>query len=664
VVLITFGVMKIRSILLLYILLSLTSYSQESKHQSCSNFKSALFYNKSATLPPNQIAHTEKYDVKFYKLDLNVTHLSTAISGIVEMQANARTGIDTIVYELFPDLVISQIKLNGSVVPFFRNQSAVKVPANLGSGTTFTVTTTYSGNPPTAATNPLGGAGLTNASSPTWGNQVTWSLSEPFSAYEWWPCKQSLRDKIDSVDVNITVPTICKAGSNGILKNIINLGNGNTRYEWKHRRPIVHYLISVAVAKYLEYNVFAHPAGFSDSILIQNYIYDNPATLTTFKADIDETADFLEYFSTIYGPYPFRSEKYGHCMAPIGGGMEHQTMTTQGSFSKTLTAHELSHQWFGDHVTCGSWADIWVNEGFATYSEYLMLSKLYPNESLAEMAGNHSLVLQETDGAVWVEDSLNAGRIFSGRLTYAKGAAIIHTFRYIMNNDSAFFRALKKYQIRFADSTAIGTDVQKVFEEESGMDLSAAFEQWYFGEGHPTYSASWNTIGSNLHLRISQTASAPLVTPTFTNPLEITFRRTGLADTTIRFSISANSNNFVIPEMGNVISIQAIDQKNWIVNRIGTTSKDPNLVITSNESPIAKTEWKIFPNPAKGHIQISAPESGIFIVKVLDPKGKFLFSKQFQDETEIDITNYQSGIYLLQIESQTGGRKILRLIRK
>jgi aminopeptidase N len=199
----------------------------------------------------------------------------------------------------------------------------------------------------------------------------------------------------------------------------------------------------VSVSKYVEYNVFAHPAGSTDSILIQNYIYDNPATLQNFKNDIDETADFLEYFSTIYGPYPFPNEKYGHCMAPLGGGMEHQTMTTQGTFSKGLTSHELAHQWFGDHVTCGSWADIWVNEGFATYSEYLMLSKLYPNEASAEMSGNHNQVLQQAGGAVWVEDSLNGSRLFSGRLTYAKGAAIIHTFRFIMNNDSAFFRALK-----------------------------------------------------------------------------------------------------------------------------------------------------------------------------------------------------------------------------
>ena len=250
-----------------------------------------------------------------------------------------------------------------------------------------------------------------------------------------------------------------------MLKNVVNLPNGKSRYEWKHKHPISYYLVSVAVAKYVEFNVFAHPAGSTDSILIQNFVYDNPATLQNFQQDIEETADFVELFSDLYGPYPFKDEKYGHCMAPLGGGMEHQTMTTQGSFNKNLTAHELGHQWFGDHVTCASWADIWVNEGFATYSEYLMLENLYPGEEVAEMAGNHSSVMSQNNGAVWVEDSLNGSRLFSSRLTYNKGASIIHTFRFILNNDSIFFRVLKKYLTKYSDSTALGTDLQKLLEE-------------------------------------------------------------------------------------------------------------------------------------------------------------------------------------------------------
>jgi len=631
---------------------------------SCSAFKSNRIKAKSGSLSPAQIRKTENYDVKYYKLDLSMSNLTTDISGTVDMKALARTNLDTVVYELYQDMNISSVMLNGNNVPFSRSVSAIKVPVNIQNGAMFTISTSYSGTPPNAATNPLGGSGLTNASSPTWGNQVTWSLSQPYSAYEWWPCKQSLRDKIDSIDVHITVPSNCKAGSNGLLKNVVNLGNGKSRYEWKHRHPIVHYLISVAVAQYIEYNVYAHPAGTSDSILIQNFIYNNPATLQNFKADLDETADFMEYFSTIYGPYPFTGEKYGHCMAPLGGGMEHQTMTTQGSFNKGLTAHELAHQWYGNHVTCGSWADIWVNEGFATYSEYLMLAALYPGEEVAEMAGNHSQVLQQNNGAVWVEDSLNDGRLFSGRLTYAKGAAILHTFRFIINNDSAFFRALKKYQVRFADSTALGTDVQKILEEESGLDLSTAFEQWYFGQGHPTYSSRWNIVNGNLHLRITHSTSAPGITPTFTNPLEIRFTRTGKPDTTIRFEISSRSNTFIINGLGNISSIQSLDPKNWIVNRSGLTSKDPSLVVTANSEIIESKIWTIFPNPTQNKATIMAAKPGKYILKILDTRGRFIEERVFENKSSLDIEKWQSGIYILKLESMDGEIETIKLLRK
>ena len=171
--------------------------------------------------------------------------------------------------------------------------------------------------------------------------------------------------------------------------------------------------------------------------------------MPNFQADIDETVDFIELFADLFGPYPFQDEKYGHCMAPLSGGMEHQTMTTQGWFAKGLTSHELGHQWWGDNVTCSSWADIWVNEGFASYSEYLMLENLYPNETTGHMNDVHNNVMSQNGGSVWCLDSLNEGRIFSGRLTYDKGAAIVHTFRFLMNDDVAFFQALKNIQTDF-----------------------------------------------------------------------------------------------------------------------------------------------------------------------------------------------------------------------
>ena len=391
-------------------------------------------------------------------------------------------------------------------------------------------------------------------------------MSEPFSAYEWFAVKQSLTYKADSCAVAITVPDTCKAGSNGLLENVEVLGNGFTRYEWKHRHPIAYYLISVAVAKYVDYSIYANPVGSATPVLIQNYIYNNPQTLPNFIDEINETVDFMELFANQFGPYPFADEKYGHCMAPLGGGMEHQTMTTQGFFEKTLTAHELAHQWWGNNVTCASWCDIWLNEGFASYSEYLMLAALYPGQQVNHMTQVHQNVMSQTGGSVWVLDSLNEARIFNGRLSYDKGAGIIHSLRYLIQNDGLFFGALQDFQNTFADSTATGLDFKNHVANFCNIDLDSYFEQWYFGEGFPTYQVKYNQVGTDLLLEISHTASMQNVTPIFTNPVTLKLSRQGQSDTLVRFAITSNSEFFTLSNYGTLVGTIGIDPSNWLIN--------------------------------------------------------------------------------------------------
>lgn len=631
-------------------------HGQNESHPFCSkrdHFKSSNL--KSNTLSVSQIQETDRYDVHYYHLNIAMNNLSTAVEGTVEIHATATQLLDSALFELFESFTISELRVNGIPVVYSRNLSAIKVPVNSNPGDSFIISVDYSGTPPTAATNPLGGSGMTNASSPSWGNQVTWSLSQPFSAYEWWPCKQSLTDKADSCSVWITVPSTCKAGSNGILENVTDFGDGTSRYEWKHRHAIDYYLISVAVAEYIEYNVWANPVGATAPILIQNYIYNNPATLPNFQTEIDETVDFMELFSDLFGPYPFADEKYGHCMAPISGGMEHQTMTSQGFFEKNLTAHELGHQWFGDHVTCASWADIWVNEGFASYSEHLMLENLYPTQSFQHMFDVHDNVMSQTGGSVWVLDSLNENRLFSGRLTYDKGSAIIHTIRYIVNNDDQFFTALRNFQNEFADSVAIGLDVKQAIESESGIDLTNFFNEWYFGEGFPTYSTKWNCIGETLHLQINQSVSKPTVTPLFTTPLEIKFSRQGLPDTTLQFPISSNTENFVIPGVGIISGVTAVDPDNWIINENGTNLYDGNFLAELNS--IEKSEFvSVLPNPATNIVYITIPSNHKGIAWLSDQNGKRLKSARIEDSGILTVQDLSQGTYIVFIEDLTNGR--------
>jgi aminopeptidase N len=655
--------MKFLSLLFTISLFYLSTFAQK-ENFSCQSIKSKNFNAKSNTLTLNQISETERYDLSFYNLDLNMTNQSTYLSGFVDIHGKAKENLDSVLFELFETFTLSEILLNGVSVSYSRIASAIKVPVNISANDVFKITVYYEGTPPNGATNPLGGSGMTNASSPSWGNRITWSLSEPFSAFEWFPCKQSLTDKLDSVDVNLTVPSTCKGGSNGILINEIDLGNGTTRFEWKHRKPIAYYLISVAIGEYVDYTIYANPLGSQNPIEIKNYVYNNPATLTNFQNDIDETVDFLEYFSEIFGLYPYHEEKYGHCMAPLSGGMEHQTMTTQGFFEKTLTAHELAHQWWGNLVTCKSWSDIWVNEGFASYAEYLMLNKLYPGEQNSDMNTRHNAIKSQAGGSVWVEDSLNSNRIFSGRLSYDKGAAIIHTFRYIVNDDVKFFQALRNFLDLYKNSNALGIDVQHELELISGLDLSEAFEQWYFGEGFPTYSAKWNLVGNDLHVQINQSVSMPNVTPLFTNPLDLRFQRSGFSDTIIRFDIAALSSNFIIENLGTISNLSQIDPFNWIINSNGTIQKDLSLNLANVENLESKEVIEISPNPAKDIVLINLNSSENFNLKVLDTKGKICFEKSVKSFEKIDVSNFDSGLYLFQFTSPSGDLISRKIIRK
>ncbi|MBX7094571.1 MAG: T9SS type A sorting domain-containing protein [Flavobacteriales bacterium] len=646
---------------LLLFLPALVQAQDQSGH--CSHVKS--FQNqqlRSNTFSISQIAETERYDVHFYFLDLAMTNTSTTLSGATEIHASANEDLDSALIEFFSSFTITGMFVDGNPVSYSRINTAIKIPVNKLQNENFIIRVEYNGTPPTAQTNPLGGGGMTNAFSPSWGNQVTWSLSEPFAAYEWFPCKQSLKDKADSCEVWITVPNACKAGSNGLLQQVVDLGNGTSRYEWKHRHPIDYYLISVSVAEYIEYNVTAYPAG-SGPVLIQNYIYNNPGTLPNFQADIDETADFIVLYDVLFGPYPFADEKYGHCMAPISGGMEHQTMTTQGFFSNTLTCHELAHQWFGDQVTCASWCDIWVNEGFASYSEYLMLENLYPGQQIMDMANRHQNIKSQPGGSVWVLDSLNDASIFDGRLVYDKGAAIIHTLRFLMNDDTDFFNTLKQYQIDFKDSVATGLDFIHVAETVSGLDFTNFMQEWYFGEGFPTYQVRWNKSGNDMHVQITHSTSASGVTPTFTNDLELKFSRTSLPDTIIRFQIASNMEQFLIPNVPSFASVNGIDPNNWIINGTGSITNDANLFVGIQEADHSSPELLIYPNPNNGIFTIETTSAEQNKIEIFDTRSRLVYSGVFTGKTVVDLSNYSKGAYLIQLSNSKENRIIRRVIR-
>lgn len=640
---------------LLIIILAITSTQLLAQRNLCAVSKQNKAQHKAVVSSSVQTLE-ENYDVKFYHLNIDVEITGKYIEGNVRTLAKVvSTTLDTFAFELHPNHAIDSILINGQPASYSRISAAVycNLPQVFLQNQMIDAVVYYHGTAPTSGSSAIDD-GFNNKNSPSWGNTVTWSLSESFVAYEWWPCKQQLRDKADSSYCFITTDSTNKAGSNGKLTAVIDLGNGKKRYEWKSHHAIDYYLISVAVAKYIDYSFYAHPAG-GDSILIQNYVYDNPNTLSNFQTVIDQTGELIEFFSDKFGLYFFNDEKYGHCMAPLSGGMEHQTMTTIGFFEFTLVAHELAHQWFGDNVTCKTWSDIFVNEGFAAYSEYLALEHFSPTQKDQHMMDVHTSVMSQIGGSIWFTDTANTNRIFNSRLSYDKGSALLHMLRYEINNDSIFFLGLRTYQQQYSKHVATALDFKAVMETITGLDLNYFFNQWFYGQGYPTFNVKYNQTGNWVTIKNTETVSMASATPFFKTHIDYLVQ-TSLGDTIIK-SEQLQSTEYIGFNVNGTVTGIVVDPLNWIVNKINSVGKDTTLSIEE----IATNESLIYPNPTEkimyvnGKIQVKQ-------IRILDINGKFIF-ETYQGNS-IEVNSLPSGFYFIEITDKNGMTHFQKFIKK
>ena len=331
------------------------------------------------------------------------------------------------------------------------------------------------------------------------GTPLIYSLSEPYGASDWFPCKDTPADKADSSDQWITCSSDLYAVSNGKLIGIIDNGNGTKTFKWKNSYPIAQYLLSLAVTNYTVYTNY-YKYSPVDSMPVVHHVY--PETFPLAQAVLDKTPLMIKIYSDRFGQYPFLKEKYGHAQFGWGGGMEHQTCSSMGSFSEDLVSHELAHQWFGDKITCKNWHHIWLNEGFATYCTGLYYEAAYGPETYRSYMDSQMEVAKAAVGSIYVQDITNTNEIFNSARSYSKGSVVLHMLRGIVG-DSVFFRILKSY---IADSTlaynvAITMDFQKVAEAVSGLSLDYFFNEWIYGENYPQYGLVWkyNLASGNLY---------------------------------------------------------------------------------------------------------------------------------------------------------------------
>jgi aminopeptidase N len=434
------------------------------------------------------------------------------------------------------------------------------------------------------------------------------------------------------------------AVSNGLEQSQTINGTTKTTH-FKHQYPIPAYLIAIAVTNYATYSHEVSNNGKPFNIV--NYVY--PETLESSKTATAITVDIMELFSTLFEEYPFASEKYGHAQFGWGGGMEHTTVSFMGSFSRRLIAHELAHQWFGNKVTCGSWKDIWLNEGFASYCEGLVIEHLDGNSSFTTWKqGRINYITSQTDGAVYLsdQDTTNVSRIFNGRLSYSKGAMVLHMLRKKMG-DTQFYQGLQNYlqDPNHAYGYAKTEHLLSIMEAACGEDLAPFFNDWIYNEGYPSYSIVWNQPETTeLSLQLSQTQSHPSVT-FFEAPVPI--RVHGTLGEVMDIVLEHSANNQVFSKTVNftVASIE-FDPENDLISKnntvtLGLIEKNINHSIT------------IYPNPTSNLICIDKPEHlSISSVKIYNALGQFI--NAYNHPECLDVSKLSSGLHFITIETNQG----------
>lgn len=612
-------------------------------HEKCSHAQLRLAQQRVAYY---QYPSMNKYDVKYLKLDIAVETNSRNISGTALTRVKSLQSLDSFIIEFTSSMILDSVFVNNIKHNFSRGSDYIfitlspAVPADAVADVLFH----YHG---TASSRGVF-AGIETSN----GLKYSSSLSESYHARDWFPSKQILNDKIDSVDIWITTDAANKAGSNGLLVAEIDKPNNKKQFQWKCRYPMNYYMPSFSVGNYMEYRNYAKPAAIApDSILVQHYLVNNPSFFNNNKANIDKTPVFIEKMSELFGLYPFSREKYGHSQSGTGIGIEHQTMSTVDVFDLWLINHELAHQWFGDNVTCATWNHIWLNEGFASYSEYLMIEKIssfFSTTPATYMQNFHTPVLSSPNGSVFVPDAsiYDENRIFNSRLTYFKGAAIVHTLRFEMQDDSAFFTTLKKFQQLYKDSVATANDFKQVAENTSGKNFTDFFNQWYYGEGYPSFNVVHSKQGDSIVLLINQTVSAPTVTPFFKGLYEFTIN-SPQGDTTVRVYQTENNQTFKFRSFKTPSGI-VVDPNNWVLNKVGS-------ITTGINDPLdVSKEVKLYPNPSSGFIYLQYRMNDFDNLKLFDITGKLLLEKKISRGSTQQTINKAllPGIYLVQLNGK------------
>jgi len=463
-------------------------------------------------------------------------------------------------------------------------------------------------------------------------NGMVFTDCEPEGARYWFPCWDRPSDKA-TLDLTAKTPASVKLGSNGRLADSTTVGD-TTHFHWVSRDPISTYLIvlSAKVGYNLDIVYWHKISNPNDSIPIRFYYNagENPNPIKNIIVPM------TTYYSTLFGEHPFEKNGFATLNSQFSwGGMENQTLTSLCSdcWSENLVSHEFSHQWFGDMITCGTWADIWLNEGFATYSEalwyehtggYASYKNDIVNDAASYMGGNPHWPMYNP---AWVTHTPSIDSLFNYAITYAKGACVLHMLRYSLG-DSLFFAVINEYgtdAVNFKYGNVVTADFITKVNQVTGQDMNWFFT-WVYQPNHPVYANTYNFTTLNggqwqVAFKARQTQSNAAFFPM---PIVLKISFSSGPDTSIRVMNESNNQIYVFSFDRQPVALQFDPNNDIVIKQGGTTAGStlsvPTLVFPPPDAikqPLTLSLiWDSVVSAATYRVQLATDSS--FAATVLD----------------------------------------------
>jgi aminopeptidase N len=442
------------------------------------------------------------YDVKYYKLDLIVDPDKKEIQGSVEIIAKAVTLMDTIQIDLNSRMKVHSLYLNNKIVESSRVEDAIFLNTNgIKSGELFNVKIEYGGKPKRAKRPPWKGGTVWKKDS----KGINWCgvACETEGANLWWPNKDDVSDECDSMDFILTTKANLSVVSNGILVDSIKLTKDLITYKWHVSYPINNYNITYYLGDYHLVRDTLVSDESKSNILISYYLLSESNSQYQIQ-HLKQVKEQLAFYEKMFGPYPWIKDGFKLVESPFAG-MEHQTAIAYGngftnevdySFDNIII-HETAHEWWGNSVTAADFSDIWLQEGFATYSEALFIEHTKGKQKYLEYLNRNKMLILNRKPIVKVAGKRDFN--FKDADVYFKGALVLHSLRTTINNDSLFFDILKTFRIQ-NHGKQIFTDVFiELVNIKTKSDYKWFFKQYLYHRKVPIFE--YAIVGDELCYR-------------------------------------------------------------------------------------------------------------------------------------------------------------------